>query len=138
MSFSGQVRRVAIHLRIFLNMLTRYFPFPLQFVHRLFRSLLRLYSRVISTQPQCMSTDTLSNRVAGSRQGPTILPSWNCPVSPQPGGSTAPGASSPIQPPSAGPPPSTQTSAAALAVDKAFRRLTTPFNVIRYDKLPTT
>ena len=138
MSFSRQVLRVAIHLRTFLNVLTRNFPFPLHFVHRLFRSLLRIYSRVVSTQPQCMSTDALSNQVAGSRQGSTILPLSNDPVFPQPGASTAPSVSSPIQPPSADPPPSTQTDAAALAVDKAFRRLTTPFNVIRYDKSPTT
>ena len=80
---------------------------------------------------QCISTDTLSNQVAGSRQGSTILPSWNHPVSPQPGGSTAPNVSSPIPPSSTYPPSST------LAVNKYFMPLTTPLNAIRYDKLPT-
>ena len=139
MSFCRQVRRVAIHLRTFLNALTKCFPFPLQFVRRLFHSLLRLHSSVASTQ-QCISTVAPPDhwQVASSRQ-PSTLPLWNGPVSPQPGGYIASNVSSPIPPLSTNPPSSAQVQQSSSAVPAVPTNLRPfmPSKVTRYNKFPT-
>lgn len=63
-------------MKAFLNMLSRYLSFPLRFVHRLFHSILQLYSRV---RLRHIYGDGHSDRVAGSSQPPNILPQYRHP-----------------------------------------------------------
>lgn len=60
-------------MEAFLNMLSRYLSFPLRFVHRLFHSILRPYSRV---RLQHIYAGGHSDRVAGLNQPPDILPQY--------------------------------------------------------------
>ncbi|KAG1752368.1 uncharacterized protein EDB91DRAFT_1102074 [Suillus paluster] len=66
-------RRLLDHLRVFLNMLSRYLASPLQLVHNLFRALLRLYFKS-RRRFQRIPIDAQPERVAGSSQPPIIFP----------------------------------------------------------------
>ncbi|OAX43355.1 hypothetical protein K503DRAFT_853348 [Rhizopogon vinicolor AM-OR11-026] len=123
MSPRHEPRRLAIHLRGFLNALSRYFSFPLRLVHSLFHSILQRYSRVASTRfKRIPNTDGPSGRVAGS-----ILPQHNLsqlfPV-PLPGPPSNPS-----------PPPSNHVPQPNPATPVEFQPFT-PSEVMRYEKRP--
>jgi hypothetical protein len=75
MSHNHEVRRLAIRLRVFLNVLSRYISYPLRLIHRLFHCLLQKYSRVMSTWLQPIYRDGPLDRVAGSSH--STLPQYN-------------------------------------------------------------
>jgi hypothetical protein len=77
MSHNREVRRLEIHLRVFLNVLSRYISYPLRLIHRLFHWLLQKYSRVTSTwsRLQPIHRDSPLDRVAGSSH--STLPQYN-------------------------------------------------------------
>ncbi|KAG1782860.1 hypothetical protein EV702DRAFT_1058666 [Suillus placidus] len=74
MSRKLEVRKLTNRLRVFLKALARCVAFPLQLIHRLFRTLLQLYSRRRQFLP--IHRDGCLERVAGSLQ-PPILPLSN-------------------------------------------------------------
>lgn len=136
MSLSHGIRRLVIHLRSFLNVLSRYVSFPLRLVHRLFHNLLRLYSRVASTQLQRIDNDAPSDRleVAGSSQ--PILSQWNDQLPSPPGGWPTSNVFLPILPLATAPSSSTHVLQSS-SVAPEFRPYT-PSDVIkmRYNKCP--
>lgn len=74
MSRKHEVGRLTDRLRVFLKVLGRYVTFPLRLIHRLFRTLLQLFSRRRQFLP--IQRDGRLERVAGSIQ-PPILPLSN-------------------------------------------------------------
>ncbi|KAJ8594025.1 hypothetical protein M405DRAFT_785153 [Rhizopogon salebrosus TDB-379] len=138
MSHSHEIRRLANHLRVFLNMLSRYLSYPLRLVHRLFHSLLQKYSHVASTRLQRIHRDEPAGQVAGS-----ALPQFNNQLQiPTPSVPPFNSSSLPILPFPTAPPSSNHaqqpSSASPGPVESTEFQPFTPSEVIRYDKKPTT
>ncbi|KAG2042020.1 hypothetical protein BDR03DRAFT_944335 [Suillus americanus] len=74
MSRKHEAGTLTNRLRVFLKVLARYVAFPLRLIHRLFHTLLQLYSRRGQSLPT--QSDGHLERVAGSMQ-PPILPLSN-------------------------------------------------------------
>lgn len=66
MPLGHENRRLATHMRACLNVLSRYLSFPLRLVHRLFHSILELYTRVASTRLQRIHAGGHSDKVIDS------------------------------------------------------------------------
>ncbi|KAG1734999.1 hypothetical protein EDB19DRAFT_1122896 [Suillus lakei] len=138
-----EVGRLTNQLRVFLKALARYVAFPLRLVHRLFHTLLQLYSRNITSRRQFLpiQRDGRLERVAGSSQ-PPILPLSNTQLQapPLPGSATNSFVSLlPVQAPptSANHGPQLPPATPILCQTRSEFRPSTPSLVKRYNKNPT-
>jgi hypothetical protein len=146
MSHDHEVQRLAIYLRVFLNVLSRYLSCPMRLVHRLFHCLLQKYSRVTSTQLQVqpIHRDGPSDRVVGSSSSHSILPQHNnqlqVPSPPGPSSNSSLPTSSPSTAPPSSPSTTTPSSNHALqppSADPVEFQPFTPSEVRRYNKDPS-
>ncbi|KAG1734991.1 hypothetical protein EDB19DRAFT_1122344 [Suillus lakei] len=147
-NYDANVRRLVNRLRVFLKVLFGHLAFPLRLVHYLCRTLVRLYysrSSVASRRRfQRIHTEGHPERVAGSSQPPTLLPTCHNQLQVPPLLGPASCSSSPLLPvhaPSSSsncvlqPPPAAPVSSQTRVFAECHPF--TPSEVMRYDKSPS-